>query len=162
MKKFILFILLFATFSCDKDEPKPFSEQHSEQEVFNAIIGTWCPNRLAYDEDFKQIENTENYPNWKKNNVIFNANNTTSTFVEWLDEDFQGSFYIEKEQQLNGRIDINIKYEGIVIYLSPTIGRVKGATIHNYTDSTLIFSEVSHIKDGKSIPNLYSEFKRVK
>lgn len=162
MKKIILFILLFATFSCDKDEPKPFSEQHTEQEIFNAVIGTWHPYRLAYDEDFKQIECMMDSPCEQKYHVTFNANSTVDAYAECLDEYMQGNFYIEKQQRLNGQVEIEIVFsKGMGIFLSPTTA-FAAPILHNYTDSTLVFSSVSYKKDGEYIPNLYSEFKRVK
>lgn len=162
MKKLTFLVLLFFIFSCDKDEPKSFSEQHTEQEIFNAVIGTWCPYRLAYDEDFKQIEHIENDSCWKKYNVTFNVNSTANAFVEWLNEDFQGSFYIEKQQRLNSQVEIEIVFsKGMGIFLSPTT-IFSAPILHNYTDSTLVFSSVSYDKDGQSIDHLYSEFKRVK
>lgn len=162
MKKFILFILLFATFSCDKDEPKPFSEQHTEQEIFNAVIGTWHPYRLAYDEDFKQIECMMDSPCEQKYHVTFNIDSTASVFSECINEYNQGTFYIEKQKNLKGSVDIKIRYQDLGIYFSPNIWHLGGITLHNYTDSTLVFSNVSYDKDGQSIDHLYSEFKRVK
>ena len=162
MKKFILFILLFATFSCDKDEPKPFSEQHTEQEIFNALIGTWRPNRLAYDENFEQIECIMDTPCEQAYYITFNADSTITTSAECLNEFIQGDFHIEKKQRINGPIEIEIILSnGIGLYLSPTTYHT-GPIIHNYTDSTLVFSSVSDRKNNQSIDHLYSEFKRVK
>ena len=162
MKQLITLILLFSFFSCDKDDPKPFSEEHTEQEIFNAIVGTWRPYRLAYDKDFKQIECVRDSPCEQKYQVTFDANSTVSVFSECVNEYEQGSFYVKKQKKLNGNINIEINYEGIGIFLSPTISRSGGVTLYNYTDSTLIFSEIGHEKDGKYITNLFSEFKRVK
>ena len=55
MKQLITLILLFFLFSCDKNAPKPFSEEHSEQEIFNALIGTWQPYQLARDENLNRL-----------------------------------------------------------------------------------------------------------
>lgn len=160
MKQLSILILLFFILSCDKNEPKPFSEQHTEQEIFNALIGTWHPYRLAYDENFKQIELTDSC--WKKYSLIFNVDSTAKAFAKCTDYRSQGTFYVKKQQRSNGQIDIKVKLQDFGILLSPIMEQVGGATLYNYTDSTLIFSEVSHIINGKSVPNLYSEFKRVK
>lgn len=161
MKKFTFLILLFFIFSCDKDEPKSFSEERSIQEIYDAIIGTWRPYRLAYDENFKQIVCMMDSPCEQKYHVTFYDNWQISTASECISEYSLGGYSIEKEQR-NSHTYIKIKLKDLGIFLSPTMEQVGGATLHNYTDSTLIFSEVSHKKDGKSIPNLYSEFKRVK
>ena len=55
MKQLITLILSFSIFSCNKNDPQPFSEEHTEQEIFDALTGIWHPSRLAYDENFKQI-----------------------------------------------------------------------------------------------------------
>lgn len=162
MKQLIILILPFFIFSCDKDEPRPFSETRTEQEIFNAVVGTWRPYRLAYDAKFEQIECMMDSPCEQKYHVTFNTDSTASVFSECINEYEQGVFYIKKQEGLKGGIDIKIKYDRLSIYFSPTMGLVEGVTLYNYTDSTLIFSGISHIKDGKSIPNFYSEFKRVK
>lgn len=162
MKQLISLFLLIFLLSCDKNDPKPISEEHLEQEIFNSVIGTWRPNRLAYDKDFKQIECMMDSPCGQKYHVTFSADSTANVFSECLNEKFQGSFYVKKQVNLKGSTDIKIKYQDLAIYFSPTMGLVGGVTLHNYTDSTLIFSGISHIKDGKSISNFFSEFKRVK
>lgn len=162
MKQLLILILSFFIFSCDKDEPKPFSEQHTEQEIFNAVVGTWRPYRLAYDAKFEQIECMMDSPCEQKYHVTFNTDSTASVFSECINEYNQGIFYIEKHKKLKGGIDIKIRYQGFGIFFSPNISHGGGIVLYNYTDSTLIFSEVSYDKDGKSVPNLYSEFKRVK
>lgn len=162
MKKILTLILLLSFFSCDKDEPDTLSAKYSKQEIFNAVIGTWRPNRLAYDKDFKQIECMMDSPCEQKYHVTFNSDSTASVFSECLNEYEQGSFYVKKQERLKGGFDIVINYQNIDIYFSPNISHVEGITLYNYSDSTLIFSDVSYKKDGKSIDNLYSEFKRVK
>lgn len=162
MKQLLILILSFFIFSCDKNEPKPFSEQHTEQEVLNALIGTWHPYRLAYDEEFKKIVYIRDSPCEQAYHVTFNADSTITTFAQCLDEYNKGIFNIEKKQKLNGEIDIKINYEGVIISLSPTASHVRGIILQNYTDSTLIFSGTSYQQGGQDITNLYSEFKRVK
>lgn len=162
MKRLIILILSFSFFSCSKDEPKLLSEERTEQEIFNAIIGTWRPNRLSYDENFKQVELTEYDSCWKKYHVTFNIDSTAKTLAGCTEYRSQGTFYIKKQERLNGNIDTKIKLHGFGIFLSPIMEQAGGATLYNYTDSTLIFSEVSHEKNGKSITNMFSEFKRVK
>ena len=49
MKQLVALILVFSIFSCDKNDPKPFNEKLTEQEIFNAVVGTWYPSRLARD-----------------------------------------------------------------------------------------------------------------
>ncbi len=162
MKKLILLVLLFSTFSCAKDEPKPFSEQHTEQEIFNALIGTWQANRLSYDEDFKQIEYTEYDSCWKKYHITFTIDSVAETLAGCTGSHSQGTFYVQK-QQLNGSENIKIKLQqDLIIYLSPTTYHTGGIVLHNCTDTTLIFSGASLEKDEGSIDHLYSEFKRVK
>ena len=162
MKQLTILILLLFIFSCNKDDPKPFSEEHTEQEIFNAIIGTWRPYRLAYDKDFKQIECMMDSPCEQKYHVTFNTDSTITTYAECLNEYTKGNFHIEKKQRINGPIEIEIVLsKGLGIFLSPTTV-FAGPILHNYTDSTLVFSSVSYDKNGQSIDNLYSEFKRVK
>lgn len=162
MKQLSILILSLFIFSCDKDEAQPFSETRTEQEIFNAVVGTWRPYRLAYDAKFEQIECMMDSPCEQKYHVTFNTDSTASVLSECINEYEQGVFYIKKQEGLKGGIDIKIKYDGLGIFLSPTISRAGGVTLYNYTDSTLIFSEVGHDKEGKYLSNLYSEFKRVK
>lgn len=162
MKQLLILTLLFFFFSCDKNDPKPFSEEHTEQEIFDALIGIWHPSRLANDENFKQIVYIRDSPCEQAYHVTFNADSTISTFAQCLNEYKKGFFYVEKKQRLNGKIDIEINFEGVIISLSPTASHVRSIILQNYTDSTLIFSGTSYDKNGQSIDNLYSEFKRVK
>lgn len=163
MKQLLILILSFFIFSCDKDEAQPFSETRTEQEIFNAVVGTWHPYRLAHDENFKQIICMMDSPCEQKYHLTFNNDSIANLFSECLNDYSQSFFYVEKEQRFNNQTFIKLKFpQGMSIFLSPTLSAVGGVTLHNYTDSTLIFSEVSHIINGKSVPNLYSEFKRVK
>lgn len=98
----------------------------------------------------------------QKYHATFNTDSTASVFSECINEYNQGIFYIEKHKKLKEGIDIKIRYQGFGIFFSPNISHDGGIVLYNYTDSTLIFSEVSYDKDGKSISNFYSEFKRVK
>lgn len=161
MKKFTFLILLFFIFSCDKDEPKSFGEEHTIQEIYDATIGTWRPYRLAYDENFKQIVCMMDSPCEQKYHLTFHGNWQISTFSECINEYSSGSYFIEKEQR-RGQTYIKIKLKDLGIFLSPNISHGGGVVLYSYTDSTLIFSEVSYDKDDEHIPNLYSEFKRVK
>lgn len=162
MKQLVTLILVFSIFSCDKNDPKPFNEKLTEQEIFNAVVGTWYPSRLARDEEFKQVVCVRDSPCEQKYHVTFNTDSTAYTFSECTNDYTQGFFYIERKQ-LNGRIENKIKLlQDLIISLSPTASHVGGITLHNYTDSTLIFSGTSYQEGEQNITNLFSEFKRVK
>lgn len=162
MKQLTTLIMLFSLFACEKESPKPLSMERSEQEIFNAIIGTWQPYQLARDENFKQIECIMDTPCEQAYHVTFNVDSTINTSAECLNEYIQDNFRIEKKQRINGPVEIEIVFlKGMGLYLSPTTHH-SGPIIHNYTDSTLVFSSVSYRKNGQNISNLYSKFKRVK
>lgn len=97
MKQILTLILLLSLFACnkDEDEPKPLSERHSEKEIFNAMVGTWRFSRLAYDADFKKIEEVEYKECAEEYQVNFQKD--SSFICKWVCADYynDGWFYVQ-------------------------------------------------------------------
>lgn len=163
MKRILVLILLFSLFSCDKDEPQMLGTSRSEKEIFNALIGTWHFSRLAHDPNFKKIQEIPYHECTEKYHVNFRKDSTMSAVRGCVEGDMErGLFYVQIGGNSANDTRVHIKFYSISIWLSPNIKSAGGAGLHHYTDSTLIFEGVSYEVNGKSIPNLYSEFKRVK
>lgn len=165
MKQIFALILLLSLLACnkDEDEPKPLSERHTEKEIFNAMVGTWRFSRLAYDADFKNIEEVE-YKECAED-IQINFQKDSAFVCKWVcaDYDTDGWFYVQIGGYSAGDTDVHIKLPEGGLQLSPTMEQVGGAVLHHYTDSTLVFSDVGHYDiNDKPIHHLYSEFKRVK
>ncbi len=167
MKKLIVFILLLSLFSCDKEESDALSAKYSKQEIFNAVVGTWRFNRLGYDPEFKKIKNIEAKPCTEFDRTIFRPDNSIfNTFLEGCnsyDPDEIGYFYIRfggyHENDTDGTYVI-VEHGGIFLYPGTAFGGTR--TLHSFTDSTLVFSDVTYYSDKGNEYNMYSELKRVK
>lgn len=168
MKKLFVFILLFVFFSCEKDEPTTLSAKYSKEEIFNAVLGTWKFNRLAYDPEFKKIKQVEAKDCSEYDRTIFYPNGKmTRTFMEGctnLTPNRIGDFYIRiggyYENDTDGTYVVT---ENSGVFLAPGATHSGTLTLHSFTDSTLVFSEVTYeLKNGDKEYNLYSELKRVR
>ena len=163
MKKLFILILLFSLFSCEKDDdPTTLSDKYSKQEIFNAVIGTWKFNRLAYDPEFKNIENVTYEECGRNNYTIFESDSTLTCIRHCGREELveEGTFYIQVGDPVS-KNNVRIITEKNGIVLAPNVQYVN-PIIYNYTDSTLIFSNVIYCSAQGDIPNMYSELKRVK
>lgn len=169
MKKILSFILLLSFFSCDKDEPDTLSAKYSKQEIFNAVVGTWKFSRLGYDPEFKKIKNVEAKDCSDYDQTFFHRDSTmTRTFLEGChnyEPNRKGNFYIKiggyHENDNDGTYVVT---ENCGIFLAPGLTYMGILTLYNFTDSTLVFSEVMFTSDkgNNEEYNLYSELKRVK
>ena len=170
MKKLFVLILLCSFFSCDKDESEILSAKYSKQEIFNAVIGTWKFNRLAYDPEFKRIKEVEAKDCTEYDRTIFKRDSSvTCTFVEGCNNyeaNRIGNFYIRiggyRENDTDGTYVV-IENSGIFLYPGNAFQGIR--TLHSFTDSTLVFSDITYYSDKGDKYNerhLYSELKRVK
>ena len=160
MKKIFTLILLFSFFSCEKDDDATtLSDKYSKQEIFNAVIGTWKFNRLAYDSEFKNIENVTYEECGKNNYTIFTLDSTLTCIRDCGKDELveKGTFYI----QINDN-DVRIRTERSGAILAPDMRYDGSLPLYSFTDSTLVFSGITYRSAQGDIPNMYSELKRVK
>lgn len=160
MKKIFTLILLFSFFSCEKDDdPTTLSDKYSKQEIFNAVIGTWKFSRLAYDPEFKNIENVTYEECGRNNYTIFGPDSTITCIRDCGREELveKGTFYI----QINDN-DVRIRTERSGAILAPDMRYDGSLPLYSFTDSTLVFSGITYRSAQGDIPNMYSELKRVK
>ena len=72
-----IFYSVITLFSCEKnDDPVTLSDKYSKQEIFNAVVGTWKFSRLAYDPEFKNVENVTYEECGRNNYTIFEKDST--------------------------------------------------------------------------------------
>lgn len=167
MKKILTLILLLSFFSCDKDEPDTLSAKYSKQEIFNAVVGTWKFSRLGYDPEFKKIKNVEAKPCTEFDRTIFKKDSTVFiTFLEGCNNyvpDEIGEFYIRiggyRENDTDGTYVV-VEHGGVFLYPGKAFQGIR--TLHHFTDSTLVFSDVTYYSENGDEYNMYSELKRVK
>ena len=165
MKRLIILILFLSLFSCDNDDPATLSTKYSKQEIFNAVVGTWKFNRLAYDSEFKRVKNIEAKPCTEFDRTVFQKDSTVFvTFLEgcnnYAPEEI-GSFYIRFGGNDPNGTYVVVHYGGIFVY--PGLAGQGAIPLYSFTDSTLVFSEIIYIdNNGDKEFHLYSELKRVK
>lgn len=162
MKKILSFILLLSFFSCDKDEPDTLSAKYSKQEIFNTVVGTWKFSRLGYDPEFKRIENVTYEECGRNNYTIFGRDSSLTCFRDCGRDELveKGTFCIEiGDPTCKDNLWISTKGSGVILY--PNM-RYDNPILYNFTDSTLIFSEITYRSSKGDITNMYSELKRVK
>lgn len=162
MKKIFTLILLLSFLSCDKDEPNTLSTKYSKEEIFNAVVGTWKFNRLGYDPEFKKIENITYEECGRNTYTIFEQDSTLTCIRDCGELELveTGSFCIQiGDPTSKDNLWIATKGSGIILYPHMRYGN---PILYNYTDSTLVFSNVSYHTPQSDIPNMYSELKRVK
>ena len=163
MKKLFILILLFSFFSCEKDDDATtLSDKYSKQEIFNAVIGTWKFNRLAYDSEFKHVENVTYEECGRNNYTIFGPDSTITCIRDCGREELveKGTFYVQFGDPIS-KNNVRIITERSGAILVPDV-QYGNPILYNYTDSTLIFSNVTYYTLQGDIPNMYSELKRVK
>ena len=163
MKKIIILILIFAFFSCDKDEPDTLNAKYSKEEILSVITGTWKFNRLAYDPEFKNIKEVT-FPNCHVDAyTIFTKQETFTSYMRYCDSittTEEGKLAIVIEDS-----EIHILPLSVGIALTPTVRYHGPIPLYSFTDSTLVFSEaVYYSKDETECDeyHLYSELNRVK
>lgn len=160
MKKIFTLILLFSFFSCEKDDdPTALRDKYSKQEIFNAVIGTWKFNRLAYDSEFKNIENVTYEECGRNNYTIFESDSTLTCIRHCGREELveKGTFYIQFYDD-----DTRVQTENSGAILAPFMRYDGSLPLYSFTDSTLVFSGITYRSAKGDIPNMYSELKRVK
>lgn len=160
MKKIVILILTFSFFSCEKDDDATtLSDKYSKQEIFNAVIGTWKFNRLAYDSEFKHVENVTYEECGRNNYTIFESDSTLTCIRHCGREELveKGTFYI---QFYDDDTRIQTKNSGAI--LAPFVRYDGSLPLYCFTDSTLVFSGITYRSAQGDIPNMYSELKRVK
>ena len=163
MKKIFTLILLLSFLSCDKDEPNTLRTKYSKEEIFNAVVGTWKFSRLGYDSEFKKIKNISYEECGRNNYTIFEQDSTITCIRDCGKDELveKGTFYVEIGDSFSQN-NVRLRTIGSGAILVPNI-RHDNLLLYNFTDSTLIFSNVIYyLEDGNKENNLYSELKRVK
>ena len=160
MKQLVFFILLFTLFSCEKnDDPVTLSDKYSKQEIFNAVVGTWKFSRLAYDPEFKNVENVT-YEECGRNNYTIFEKDCTLTCIRGcgMYELVEiGTFFVQFYDN-----DVRIETDNSGAILAPNMRYDGSLPLYNFTDSTLVFSGIKCKFPQGDIPNMYTELKRVK